>query len=99
MCVGSAKCGAPSPEQQWGCLLVKKIELEPDTGGILMHLFSRRPPLPASKQTPASEETGVCIELVAGARYEVQQMSVGRKTDVVRVRFKVRGGALVPVGA
>ncbi|MCK4914709.1 MAG: hypothetical protein KAS89_00990 [Candidatus Eisenbacteria sp.] len=49
-------------------LFVKKIDLNPDTGDILMHLFGR-PPLRASKQTPASGETGVRIGLVAGARF------------------------------
>jgi hypothetical protein len=55
---------------------VKKIELEPDTGDILMHLFGR-PPLRASKQTPASGETGVRIGLVAGARFvaDAEQLS------------------------
>jgi len=36
--------------------------------------------------------------LVAGARYEVQKRTLGRGTEVIRVRFRVRGGALVPVG-
>lgn len=61
--------GTREERRQFARLFVKKIELELDTGDILMHLFSR-PPLPASKQTPASGETGVRIELVAGARYK-----------------------------
>jgi hypothetical protein len=35
--------------------------------------------------------------LVAGARYEVQKRSSGRNLEVVRVKFKVRGGTLVPM--
>jgi hypothetical protein len=53
------------------------------------------------KKLPVSEPlgTGSSFELVAGARYEVQKRSLGREVEVVMVRFKVRGGALVPVGA
>ena len=61
--------GTLEERRQWVSLFMKRIEVDPDTGDILMHLFSR-PPLPASKQTPASGETGVCIGLVAGARFE-----------------------------
>jgi hypothetical protein len=61
--------GTREEKRQLARLFVKKIELAPDTGDILMHLFGR-PPSPPSKQTPASEKTGVCIELVAGARFE-----------------------------
>ncbi len=71
--------------------------MDPDTGDILMYLFGR-PPAPVPKQTPASEETGVRIKLVAGARYEVQQRSHVREPEVVRVRFTTRGTALVPAG-
>jgi predicted RNase H-like nuclease (RuvC/YqgF family) len=45
---------------------VKKIEVDPDTADIWMHLFSR-PPGVARKATPASKEAGVAIGLVAGA--------------------------------
>lgn len=38
-------------------------------------------------------------DLVAGARYEAQQRSLGRNSEVIEVRFEVGGGALVPVGA
>ncbi len=58
-------------------LFVKKIDLNPDTGDILMHLFGR-PPLRASKQTPASGETGVRIGLVAGACYKAIQDAAGQ---------------------
>ncbi len=34
--------------------------------------------------------------MVAGARYEVQKKSPGREVEVVRVRFEVGGGALLP---
>jgi hypothetical protein len=36
-------------------------------------------------------------DLVAGARYEVQQRNSGREVEVVRVGFASRGGALVPL--
>jgi hypothetical protein len=36
--------------------------------------------------------------LVASARYEVQERTSGRNLEVVRVRFRVRGGAMVPAG-
>ena len=58
--------GTQEEKRQFVRLFIKKIDLNPDTGDILMHLFGR-PPLHASKQTPASGETGVRIELVAGA--------------------------------
>ena len=35
--------------------------------------------------------------MVAGARYEVQKRNLGREPEVVKVRFRVRGGTLVPV--
>ena len=50
--------GARDERRQFARLFVKKMEFEPDTGDVLTHLFAR-PPLPASKQTPASKETGV----------------------------------------
>jgi len=37
--------------------------------------------------------------LVAGARDEVQQRKSGREPEVVRVMFRNRGSALVPLGA
>ena len=90
--------GTQEEKRQFVRLFIKKIDLNPDTGDILMHLFGR-PPLPASRQTPASGETGVCIGLVAGARDEVQQRKSGREPEVVRVMFRNRGSALVPLGA
>ena len=35
--------------------------------------------------------------VLSAARYEVQKRILGRSTEVIRVRFRVRGGALVPV--
>ena len=35
--------------------------------------------------------------VLSAARYEVQKRSLGRNLEVVRVKFKVRGGTLVPV--
>lgn len=49
--------------------LVGKTDLKPDTGDVLVHLFES-PPLPESRQIPASEETGIRIGLVAGAGYQ-----------------------------
>ncbi len=60
--------GTQEEKRQFVRLFIKKINLNPDTGDILMHLFGR-PPLPASKRIPASGETGIRIELVAGARF------------------------------
>jgi hypothetical protein len=37
--------------------------------------------------------------LVAGARYEVQKRTSGRNLEVIRVKFRVRGGVMVPVRA
>jgi chaperonin cofactor prefoldin len=63
--------------RQFARLFVKKIELEPNTGDILMHLFGR-PTMLAPVQTPASKETGVRIELVAGACYKAIQDALGQ---------------------
>jgi len=60
--------GTQEEKRQFVRLFVKTIDLNPDTGDILMHLFGR-PTMLASVQTPASKETGVRIELVAGARF------------------------------
>ncbi len=59
--------GTREEKREYARLFVKRIEVDPDTGDILMYLFGR-PPVPVPKQTPASEETGVRIRLVAGAR-------------------------------
>ena len=61
--------GTREERRQWPRLFVKRIDVDPDTGDILMHLFSR-PTMLAPMQTPASEKTGVRIGLVAGARFE-----------------------------
>ncbi|MFH1688783.1 MAG: recombinase family protein [Candidatus Eisenbacteria bacterium] len=73
--------GTREEKRQFVRLFVKEIDLNPDTGDILMHLFGR-PPLPASKQTPASGETGVCIGVVAGARFVADsEQSSGRRRE------------------
>ena len=53
------------------------------------------------KKLPAPDVpgTGSSFNLVAGARYEVQKRSLGRHTEIIRVKFKVRGGALVPISS
>jgi len=61
--------GTNEEKRAFARLFVKRIEVDPDTGDILMHLFSR-PPVHAITRTPASVETGVRIGLVAGARFE-----------------------------
>jgi len=58
--------GTPEEKRQYARLFVKRIEVDPDTGDILMHLFSR-PPMVAQTRKPASAETGFRIGLVAGA--------------------------------
>ena len=65
--------GTNEEKRDFARLFVQKIEVDPDTGEVLMHLFSR-PPVPMSrrghKRTPASGETGVRIGMVAGAGFE-----------------------------
>ena len=62
--------GTNQEKRDFARLFVQKIEVDPDTGEVLMHLFSR-PPVSVSrgghKKTPASVETGVRIGMVAGA--------------------------------
>ena len=60
--------GTVEEKRTFARLFVQKIEVDPGTGKVLMHLFSR-PPARAEKATPASTETGVRIGLVAGACY------------------------------
>jgi len=64
--------GTNEEKRAFARLFVQKIEVDPGTGNVLMHLFSR-PPVPVSrggdKKTPASAETGVRIGLVAGAGF------------------------------
>jgi hypothetical protein len=70
--------------------------MAPATGDTLIHLLGR-PLMAAPRQTPASGEGGVRIGLVGEARYEVQKRTSGRNLEVVRVRFRVRRGTLVPI--
>ena len=64
--------GTSEEKRAFARLFVQKIEVDPDTGEVLMHLFSR-PPVPMSrgghKKTPASAETGVQIGMVAEAGF------------------------------
>ena len=53
-------CGTHSEKRKFTRLFMKQIDLNPDTGDILMHLYSRPSGLLAPKHsTPASNETGV----------------------------------------
>jgi hypothetical protein len=70
--------GAPEERRQWVSLFMKRIEVDPATGDILMHLFGR-PAMLAPMQTPASGETGVRIELAAGARHKAIQDAMGER--------------------
>jgi len=70
--------GTREERRHFARLFVKKIELEPDTGDILMHL-NGRPTMLAPMQTPASKETGVRIELVAGARHKAIHDTMGER--------------------
>ena len=85
--------GTREERKRWVSLFMKRIEVDPDTGDILMHLFSR-PAMLAHVQTPASEETGVRIELVAGARYEAIQDTLGQ--HLVRQWPLPRNGRRIP---
>jgi len=60
--------GTNEERRAFARVFVKKVEVDPGTGDILMHLFSR-PPALAQERTPASEKTGVRIGLVAGAGF------------------------------
>ena len=57
-------------------------QVDPGTGEVLMHLFSR-PPVPMSrgghKRTPASTETGVRIGMVAGAGFAALEKTRTRR--------------------
>jgi hypothetical protein len=66
--------GTNEEKRAFARLFVKKIEVDPDTGEILMHLLSRPPaltPRVGPKRTLASMETSVRIGMVAGACYVV----------------------------
>ena len=49
----------PIGEREFTRLFMKQIDLNPDTGDILMNLYSRPPGLLTRNNTPASNETGV----------------------------------------
>lgn len=84
--------GTNKEKRAFAQLFVKRIDVDPDTSDVWMHLFSRPPSL-ATKRTPASVETGVRIGLVAGAGFVA-----GKKTRVMRwiceLPFEVLGRAL-----
>ena len=61
--------GTNEEKRAFARLFVKRIELDPDTGDVWMHLFAG-PPLAARKASPASRETGDAIGMVAGAGFE-----------------------------
>ncbi len=65
--------GTNEEKRAFARLFVKKTDIDPATGDVWMYLFSRPPGLAAhagQKRTPASEETGAAIGLVAGAGFE-----------------------------
>ena len=61
--------GSNEEKRTFARLFVKSIEVDPGTGDVMMHLFSR-PPFLAQKGKPACAETGFRIGLVAGAGFE-----------------------------
>ena len=82
--------GTNEERRDFARLFVQKIEVDPDTGDVLMHLFSR-PPVPVSrddhKKTPASEETGVRIGLVAGAGTQEEKKTRAQRW-IVEIAFR-----------
>ncbi len=74
--------GTSEEKRAFARLFVQKIEVDPDIGEVLMHLFSR-PPVPMSrgghKKTPASAETGVQIGMVAEAGFVVEKKTRTRR--------------------
>ena len=62
--------GTRTEKRQFARLFVKSIELNPNSGEIDMHLFSRPPAMMPKRKTPASEKAGVPFGLVAGAGFE-----------------------------
>ncbi|MBN1435016.1 recombinase zinc beta ribbon domain-containing protein [Candidatus Fermentibacterales bacterium] len=63
--------GTKEERREFIRLFVKKVELDPVTGDIMITLLSRPPGLRSrDTRTPASRETGVQIGLVAGAGFE-----------------------------
>ena len=63
-------CGTHSEKREFTRLFMKQIDLNPDTGDILMHLYSRPPGLLTKNSTPALIKTGVPIGVVAGTGFE-----------------------------
>ena len=55
---------------------MKQIDLSPDTGDTVMHLYSPQPGFITRNRTPASNETGARIDLVAGAVFRVDANSI-----------------------
>ena len=89
--------GTSEEQLAFARLFVQKIEVDPDTGEVLMHLLSR-PPLPMSgrdhKKTPAPAKTGVRIGIVAGAGFVPDSYSERRPLVAARwVYAPVRQGA------
>jgi len=78
--------GTRKEKRELARLLVKRIEVDPDTGDIQMHLFGC-PPLSTPKQTPASGETGVRVGLVAGARF----VADSNRPSVVTAHWRYEG--------
>ncbi len=82
--------GTREEKRQWVSLFMKRIEVDPDAGDILMHLFDC-PTMLAPMQTPASKETGVCIELVTGAGFEpATSWATGPERRELRLRLSRR---------
>ncbi len=61
--------GTNEERRAFARLFVKRIEVDPASGDVCMYLVSR-PPALAQRRTPASQETGVRIGVVAGAGFE-----------------------------
>ncbi len=64
--------GTRAEKKEFTRLFIKKIELYPETGDILMHLFSRPPGLfsPPNKGIPGTFVPGMSFDLVAGTGFE-----------------------------
>ena len=63
--------GSEEEKREFVRLLVKRVQLNPDTGDIAIRLLSRPPGVMMRKRrTPVRRETGVPIGLVAGAGFE-----------------------------
>ena len=63
--------GTPSERREFARLFMQGIELDPDKGEVLMHMYCLPPGLKSSKKRrPASVETGSSIGLVAGTGFE-----------------------------